>query len=88
MFLIWIALAAGVLAMATVAYLSWSINNKPAGTPRMIEIAGYIEEGTKTYIKRQYRTIIIFATLAVVPIAFFSETSEWSQASYLAAYFL
>jgi K(+)-stimulated pyrophosphate-energized sodium pump len=66
-----LALAVGALAMMVVAYLAWSIIQEPAGTPKMDEIASYIEEGTKTFIKRQYRTIAIVILLMVVPLALF-----------------
>jgi len=69
--LTWFALAVGVLAMLVVVYLAWSINKEDAGTPQMNEIAGYIEEGAKTFIKRQYRTIAIFATLMLIPLTIF-----------------
>jgi len=69
--LTWLALAVGVLAMLVVAYLAWSINKEPAGTPQMDEIAGYIEEGAKAFIKRQYRTITIFVALMLIPLAIF-----------------
>jgi len=68
--LTWLALSVGVLAMFVVAYLAWSIGKEDAGTPRMDEIAGYIEEGARAFIKRQYKTITIFVALITVPLAF------------------
>lgn len=69
--LTWLALAAGVLAMLTVAYLAWSINREHTGTPQMAEIAGYIQEGVEAFIRRQYRTIMIFVAVALIPLALF-----------------
>jgi len=69
--LTWFALAVGVLAMLFVAYLAWSIGKEDAGTSQMNEIAGYIEEGAKAFIKRQYRTIAVFAALMLVPLTIF-----------------
>jgi len=69
--LTWLALTVGVLAMLVVAYLAWSISKEPAGTPQMDKIAGYIEEGAKAFIKRQYRTIAIFVALTLVPLVIF-----------------
>jgi K(+)-stimulated pyrophosphate-energized sodium pump len=69
--LTWLALAVGVLAMSVVAYLAWSIGKEDAGTPRMNAIAGYIEEGARAFIKRQYKTITIFVALITIPLAFF-----------------
>ncbi|MDH5636010.1 MAG: sodium-translocating pyrophosphatase [Candidatus Bathyarchaeota archaeon] len=69
--LIWLALAVGVLAMLVVACLVWSIGKEPVGTSQMLEIAGYIEEGAKAFIKLQYRTITIFVVLTLIPLAIF-----------------
>lgn len=69
--LTWLALSVGVLAMFVVAYLAWSIGKEDAGTPRMDEIADYIQEGANAFIKRQYKTITIFVALIAVPLAFF-----------------
>jgi K(+)-stimulated pyrophosphate-energized sodium pump len=69
--LTWLALAVGVLAMLVVAYLAWSIGNEPSGTPQMDEIACYIEEGARAFIKRQYKTITVFVALTLIPLAIF-----------------
>jgi len=69
--LTWLALVVGVLAMLVVAYLAWSINKEDAGTARMKEIASYIQEGANAFIKRQYKTIIIFVALTAIPLAIF-----------------
>jgi len=69
--LTWLALAVGVLAMLVVAYLAWSIDREPSGTPQMDEIAGYIREGANAFIKRQYRTIAIFVALTLIPLILF-----------------
>jgi K(+)-stimulated pyrophosphate-energized sodium pump len=69
--LAWLALAVGALAMFVVAYLAWSITKEPVGTQQMREIAGFIEDGTRAFIRRQYRTIAIIIILAPVPLALF-----------------
>jgi len=69
--LTWLALTVGVLAMLVVAILAWSILREPRGQRQMEKIADYIEEGAKAFIKRQYTTIGIFATLSLIPIAIF-----------------
>jgi len=69
--LTWLALTVGVLAMLVVAILAWSILREPRGQRQMEKIADYIEEGAKAFIKRQYQTIGIFATLSLIPIAIF-----------------
>ena len=67
--LVWIALVAGAAAMSAVAYLTWSIYRVDPGTPEMREVARYIRNGAKTFLKRQYRTILLFVALLSLPIA-------------------
>jgi K(+)-stimulated pyrophosphate-energized sodium pump len=69
MILAWIALLSGASAMAIVAYLTWSIQRQSPGTPEMREVARYIRNGAKTFLKRQYRTILLFVALLSLPIA-------------------
>src|SRR3972149_6039221 len=69
--LTWLALSVGVLAMLVVAILAWSILREPVGPRQMEKVAGFIEEGAKAFIKRQYTTIGVFAALSLIPLAIF-----------------
>jgi K(+)-stimulated pyrophosphate-energized sodium pump len=66
--LAWIALATGAFAMLIVAYLTWSIYREDPGTPQMREVARYIRNGAKTFLKRQYKTILFLVLLLSFPI--------------------
>src|SRR5512139_279531 len=67
--LVWIALATGAVAVSIVGYLTWSIYQEDPGSPEMREVARYIRNGAKTFLKRQYRTILLFVALLSLPIA-------------------
>lgn len=66
--LAWIALVTGASAMLIVAYLTWSIYREDPGTPQMRKVARYIRNGSKTFLKRQYKTILFLIILLSFPI--------------------
>jgi len=52
-----LVLLCGVVALAYALYASKSVLSAGAGTERMMEIAGAIQEGARAYLNRQYTTI-------------------------------
>jgi K(+)-stimulated pyrophosphate-energized sodium pump len=66
--LLWIVLACGVLAVLYGVWAARSVLSAPAGSERMQEIAGAVQEGARAYLNRQYATIgvvglVIFAVV-------------------------
>jgi len=74
---LWIALGCALLA---IVYGIWSrswILAKPAGNPRMQEIAAAVQEGARAYLNRQYTTIGMVGVVLFVVIGF---ALHWSTA--------
>ncbi len=61
----------GIIALAFVQFLYYSVSREDAGTQRMREIASYIQEGANAYMKRQYTTIAYFILALAVVIGIF-----------------
>jgi K(+)-stimulated pyrophosphate-energized sodium pump len=62
---------AGLISIIIGIYFYYVVKKKEAGTPRMKEIAGAIEEGANAFLKRQYTTLAIFALIVFVILAIF-----------------
>ncbi len=60
------AVGSALIAIIYGIFLIRSILKKPAGTPRMQEIAGAIQQGAKAYLSRQYKTIAVIAVILFV----------------------
>ena len=61
----------GVLGLTFVAILArWVIKQDP-GTPRMQEIASFIQEGANAFLRREFQTIAYFIVGIAVPLLIF-----------------
>ncbi len=67
-----ISLALGVCAIGYALLLAFRNLRQPEGSGRMVEIAGFIKEGAKAYLKRQYTVILTIAVIIAVLLCFIS----------------
>lgn len=57
------AMGAGALALVFAAYFYGRVQTYEPGTSRMQEIAGAIQEGAMAFLRREYRTLVIFVAI-------------------------
>ncbi len=63
----WIIPAAAVLALGFAWWFFRQMKKESEGTERMAEIARYVREGANSYLKQQYKVVIVvFAVLAAI----------------------
>ncbi len=68
--ILWLVIAAGVLAVAYGAIQSAPLMRLPAGNARMQEIAAAIQEGAQAYLRRQYTTIAMVGVVILIAVFF------------------
>jgi K(+)-stimulated pyrophosphate-energized sodium pump len=74
-----VALIAGIISIAMALYFRYLVLNEDPGNEKMQEVAGYIEEGAKTYIKVQYKILGIFVAVLAVAMLFLPSPLEDSN---------
>src|SRR6266478_1736249 len=67
---LWVAIAAGVLAVLYGVFSMMLILRLPAGNARMQEIAAAVQAGAKAYLNRQYSTILVVGVLLFAALGF------------------
>jgi len=81
--LLYVAPAAGVLALIFALFKAMSISRKDPGTERMVEIGGHIREGAMAFLAREYKVLALF--VVVVAILLFIANQGRADSSPLVA---
>ena len=76
--MLWYILVLGVVALciAYVAYNYARIRKMPEGTREMADMAGIIRSGANTFMKTEYRTIVIVVILLAAVFSLFVEATS------------
>src|SRR5580698_7160926 len=67
---LWLAIAAGVLAVLYGVFSTMVILRLPTGNARMQEIAAAIQAGAKAYLNRQYSAILVVGIVLFVVLGY------------------
>ena len=70
---------AGVLALLFAFWKASWVAKQDAGTDRMKEIAGYIQEGAMAFLNREYRVLAIFVVVVAALLAWSGSQEEGSS---------
>ena len=76
---LWMALTASVVAISCGIIFALAILKKPAGSEKMQEIAGAIQEGANAFLNRQYLAISIVGALIFLVLGF-ALSDHWRTA--------
>src|SRR5690348_2223172 len=60
---LWIILGISLVALIVAYFLVKQVMSAPPGTPKMIEIATAIQEGSAAYLRRQFSTVGAFVVV-------------------------
>jgi len=71
MLIVQLAIACGLLAVLYGIVTSLQVLKQPAGSQRMQDIAGAVQEGARAYLRRQYTTIGIVGIIVVALVFYF-----------------
>ena len=86
--IIWLIAFVGSLAALFFAYRFFQMMiASDDGTPRMVEIAGYVREGANAYLRQQYKVVAIFFVVIVIMLSIFAFVldvqSHWVPFAFL-----
>jgi K(+)-stimulated pyrophosphate-energized sodium pump len=78
--IIYLVPVTGALALAYAFLRARWVGKQDPGTAEMVEIAGYISEGARAFLRREYRVLIIFVLAVAALLAVANLNQEQSSA--------
>ena len=72
----------GVLALIFAFYKASWIKSQDAGTDRMKEIAGYVQEGSMAFLTREYKVLAVFVVAVAIALAVSNSIGESTAIAY------
>jgi K(+)-stimulated pyrophosphate-energized sodium pump len=85
-YLLWFAPVGSAIALLFAAFKVYQILRQSTGTKEMSDIADFIREGAKAFLKRQYRTVALvgfFVTLIFIGLAYIGEMSFFTPYAFV-----
>jgi K(+)-stimulated pyrophosphate-energized sodium pump len=79
MALLSLSIAVSVIALIFAYLKARSVSRMDPGSPRMVEISGYIAQGARAFLYREYRYLIVFAIVVAGILVFLSRTQPNSH---------
>lgn len=73
----WVIIIACLMVMGYAIYLMVRMLKLDQGNQKMQDLAGYIREGAETFLKREYKILIIFTAVLAVLLGIFIEPVPW-----------
>jgi K(+)-stimulated pyrophosphate-energized sodium pump len=61
--IVFVIMAVAVVALAFAGWFYTEVMSSDEGSPKMVEIAQAVQEGAAAYLRRQFRTLIVFAVI-------------------------
>ncbi|MBD3255117.1 MAG: sodium-translocating pyrophosphatase [Candidatus Lokiarchaeota archaeon] len=74
--IIYVAIVAGIISIVMAILFAKKVMQADPGNERMVEVAGYIESGANTFIRRQYVTLTIFIIVLSIALLFLPSPLE------------
>ena len=78
---IW-AIVAGVVALAFVAYLMFTILRQEPGNQKMRELSQAVRQGAMAFLRREFITLTIFTVIMFIILALLIEPKPWVALAY------